>query len=263
MTPAEFYKAGRLKDAIEASNQLVRSRPQDVQPRAFLFELLCFDGDLDRAEKQLDVIGKRDSQSEWGVQVYSNILAAERARRLLFSEGRPPGFLLDEPDSVRLHLQAVDCLRGQRPDEAKSLLDEAERQRPRLDVELNGNACDDFRDCDDLVAPVLEFLLLRDYLWVPFQQIRELEISAPERPRDLIWAPARIVLVDDSQRRGYVPSLYHGSHAQPDEQIKMGRATDWQEDSAGLVRGLGQRVFLAGSEGVSILEARFLKRSVA
>ena len=74
MTAEELLKAGHLSAAVEQLNQEVRSRPTDIQRRTFLFELLCFAGDYQRAERQLDVLGHQSATAEIGVQVYRHIL---------------------------------------------------------------------------------------------------------------------------------------------------------------------------------------------
>jgi type VI secretion system protein ImpE len=256
MNAVELFRAGRLQPALEALNEEVRAKPTDLECRTLLFELLCFAGNLDRAEKQLDFIVQQDAQADWAVQVYKNILAAERARRRLFAEGLPPEFLLDPPEYVRWHVAAIDRLRAGHAAEAQALIDRAAEACPNLTGTADGQAFDELRDCDDLVAPVLELIILRDYVWLPLAQIRELEIAAPERPRDLIWIPVRVVLQDESQRRGYMPTLYCGSHEHEDDQIRLGRKTDWKALPEGPVQGLGQRIWLAGETDRPILEVR-------
>ena len=49
--------AGNLSAAVDSALKLVKTNPTDATARTFLFELSCFAGDWDRAEKQLDVIG--------------------------------------------------------------------------------------------------------------------------------------------------------------------------------------------------------------
>ncbi len=49
--------AGNLEAAMEAALSVVKSNPTDSKARTFLFELACFTGNWERAEKQLDVIG--------------------------------------------------------------------------------------------------------------------------------------------------------------------------------------------------------------
>ena len=60
-TPTEAYKAGRLADATAAAIEQVRNHPADRGKRFFLAELFLFAGDLERADKQLDVLFQPDA----------------------------------------------------------------------------------------------------------------------------------------------------------------------------------------------------------
>ena len=80
----ELLKGGQLLEAVKQATQEVKAKPTDVSARTLLFELLCFSGELDRAEKQLEVLGQQSPAAELGVQVYRNNLQAERDRRKLF-----------------------------------------------------------------------------------------------------------------------------------------------------------------------------------
>jgi type VI secretion system protein ImpE len=255
MDAKQLFESSNLSGAIEAAVAGVKQHPSDNARRTFLFELLCFTGDLDRAQKQLDAVGQLDAQSEWGVQVYSNILHAERSRRRFFSDGLKPEFLLDPPAYVQLHLDASNRLREGRADEAADLLHRSEASRPVMRGMVNGQLADEIRDCDDLLAPFVELIVLRDYVWLPLEQIREMETSPPERPRDLLWLPVRFVLSNGTQQRGYLPTLYCGSHEHTNDQVKLGRITDWSEGD-GPVRGMGLHTWLAGEDAVSLLDVR-------
>lgn len=193
------------------------------------------------------------------MQVYRNILHAEGVRRRLYADGLKPEFLLDPPDYIRLHLEAINRLRENRPHDAQELLERSQEVRPLLKGTLDGHAFEEFRDCDDVLAPLLELIVLRHYVWLPLEQLRELEFAPPERPRDLLWAPVRLVLSDGTQHRGYVPTLYSGSHEHPDDRIRLGRMTDWKAVDGGPTLGQGQRLFLAGDEDRPILEMRRLE----
>ena len=81
MNAKQEFDSGNLSGAVEAAVAEVKQNPADNARRTFLFELLCFAGDLDRAQRQLETIGHLDAQSEWAVQVYTNILHAEQSRR--------------------------------------------------------------------------------------------------------------------------------------------------------------------------------------
>jgi type VI secretion system protein ImpE len=56
----------------------------------------------------------------------------------------------------------------------------------------------------------------------------------------------------------FLPALYAGSHADADDQIRLGRATQWRGDAGAPIRGVGQRVFLIGNEDRPILELESL-----
>lgn len=262
MTAASLFEAGDLSVAVAKTIENLRQQPTNLALRSSLFEFLCFQGDLDRAEKHLDVVCQQDATSEWAVQVYRNILMAERNRRRLWSDGLAPEFLVDPPGYLQQHLQAINRLREGNAAESATLLNESVQQRGEVVARRGDGPAAAFQDCDDVLAPVLELIILRDYLWVPLEQVKVLEVSAPERPRDLIWAPVRLELQDGSQRRGYMPVLYPGTHQQPDDQLKLGRKTDWRE-TGGPMLGVGQKMFLHGDEAISLLDLREVRFGAA
>jgi type VI secretion system protein ImpE len=59
----------------------------------------------------------------------------------------------------------------------------------------------------------------------------------------------------------YLPCLYAGSHER-DDQIRLGRATDWTADDQPPVQGAGLRMFLVGDGDKSILEINELQFEV-
>lgn len=248
----QLFDSGNLAGAIEALTQDLKAHPSDASRRTFLFELLSFAGQWDRAGKQLDVISHQSVESELGAQVYRNLLHAESLRAGVFTKGQKPEFLLDPPAYVDLHLEALQRLRDGQT--AEALLDQSLEARPTLRGQINEESFEEFCDCDDVLAPVLELMLIRDYIWLPLEQVQELEISRPERPRDLLWAPVRVVLTDGTQRRAYMPTRYFGSHEHADDQVKLGRLTDWRAGESGPVQGIGQRQFLAGEHAYAALE---------
>jgi type VI secretion system protein ImpE len=247
--------AGQLGAAIEELTREVKANPTDTSRRIFLFELLCLAGDLDRAEKQLDVVGSADAQAAAGVLVYRQNIKAERDRRRLFSDGLQPHFLAEPPAYVDLHLEAINRLREGNYAEARAALDRAEEQRPALKGALKGQPFEDFRDCDDFVGPVLELIVKGQYSWLPFEQIRRMEISAPKQLRDLIWTTASIESIDGTVGEVFLPALYAGSAEHANDQVRLGRMTDWTEIGGDLYRAAGLRLFLVDDDARSIFEA--------
>src|ERR1700760_2603032 len=90
MTARELYQAGKLDEAVQALNAELRNAPDDVKRRTFLFELLCFAGNYDRAEKQLDILSQGGPDSMTGAMLYRAALHAERTRHEMFEKKTLP-----------------------------------------------------------------------------------------------------------------------------------------------------------------------------
>lgn len=256
MTAKELLDAGELSAAIAQLNQEVRAHPTDTHRRTFLFELLCFAGEYARAERQLDVLGQQSAIAEVGIQVYRNILTAEKARQRLFADGLRPTFLFPTPPYVPLYLAAVQRLREQQPAEAMTLLDQANSVQPALKGRIDGQPFDDFRDGDDVLAPFLEVMVHDQYVWLPFEQIKQVTITAPKRLRDLLWLPATLESYLGPVGEVFLPVLYAASSAHAEDRIKLGRMTDWQDMGAGVTLGMGQHLFFVDSVDRAMLEVR-------
>jgi len=254
MTASELYQAGNLTAAVQAAIEDVKRHPTEVGRRAFFCELLCFAGDLERADKQLDTICTQQPDAAVTASVFRQLVRAEQARREVFEQGRAPE-LLDEPTPViELHLQALLAFREGRADEAVALLEQADEQRPAVRVTCGDAVVDSVRDLDDLTASFCEVLTSTGkYFWVPWERIESIEFHAPEHPRDLLWRPAHMIVRGGPDGEVYIPALYYGSAGNDDDQIRLGRATDWIGDDGEVVRGIGQRTWLLGDEDRPLL----------
>ncbi|MBC7911912.1 MAG: avirulence locus temperature-dependent protein secretion protein [Pyrinomonadaceae bacterium] len=250
--------AGELEGAVEQLISDVKANPTDVTLRTFLFEAFCFAGEWERAEKQLDVIGHQSMQTAIGVQAYRNNIKAERDRQRLFTDGLQPHFLSEPPAYVDLLLTANNRLREGNLAEARETLDRAEEERPALAGKLNENReFNDFRDYNDATGSVLELIVKDQYTWLPFEQIRRIEIAEPKNLRDLLWANARIESLDGTMGEVFLPTLYAGSSAHENNQVRLGRMTDWREAGGDIYTGVGMRLFLVNDEeDKALLEVR-------
>jgi len=255
MTPGALFQAGRLDDAVAAANAAVRAAPADAAPRLLLAELLLFQGNMQRADTLLDALTTMEPAVAVPVAAFRQLLRAEEARRQVWTEGRVPEFLGTPPAHVSPLLEALVAFRAGDMAEAARLAGEAEAQRPPSSGTLDSAAFDDFRDADDLCAGVMEVLTTTGkYFWIPTERILEAEFHAPQRPRDLYWRRVTMSVREGPDGDVFVPALYlPRGEGQPDP-IRLGRATEWEEAAGGPVRGLGQRMFLVGEEGRTVME---------
>jgi type VI secretion system protein ImpE len=256
---SELFKQGRLKEATDAQIQEVKAQPADHGKRLFLFELAAFAGDLERARRQIEAVHYEEPERDATLQGYRKLLEAEQKRRRLFSESLAPRFLGTPPEHVKLRVEAVNRLREGKQAEAAELLVRANEGAETLKGTLNGKAFKGMRDTDDLFGTILEVMAQGEYFWVALEQIDSLAANAPGFPRDLIWLPARLMLQDGQQGEVFLPVLYPGSHEAGDDQLKLGRATDWKQADGGPVRGVGARTLLVGDDGMHLLEWRELQ----
>lgn len=259
MGAKELYDAGNLSGAIEQLAQEVRSNPRDLKSRIFLFELLCFAGELQRAERQLDAVGQTsgDVKVEMGVQLYRGLIQAENARRRFFTgSNRTPKFFFEPPSYSVLHIDATTKIREGKFDEVGKLLEQSADERNSLSGKCAGKPFANFRDGDDLLDPFLEVYFQSDYYWLPFEEIKRIDIQPPTTLRDLLWTPVKIDLRNRPVGEVFVPAQYFGSHENADDLIKLGRMTDWKALGETVLLGVGQRMFFADDTENPLLEIR-------
>ena len=257
MMPAkELFAAGKLNEAIAELLRAVKANPNDAASRTFLFELSCFAGDWERAERQLDVVGHQSAQAELGVMVYRSNIKAEQERRRVFAEGVQPHFLQEPPAYVDLQIEALKQLSQGQHLEARATLDRAEEERPARTGKLNEGDFQDFRDSDDRLGGVIELIVKDKYVWLPVEQIKRLEISPPKQLRDMLWASARVEALDGTIGEVYMPTLYPGTSDAENDQVRLGRMTDWKQVSEDFYSAVGLRLFLVDGEDRSLFEAQ-------
>ncbi|MDH5586229.1 MAG: tetratricopeptide repeat protein [Nitrospirota bacterium] len=254
MKAREFLEKGQLSEAIKEMTQEVKAHPADSRARTFLFELLCFSGDLNRAKNQLEALDTQDPKADLGIDFYRKVLKAEQVRQQLFSKGTVPKLLGSCPAHIQGHLDALLHIQEKNFSLAQERLSKAEELRPDIQGTIDGSIVGSFMDLDDLLAPILEMIMQDQYYWVPFSRIRKISLTPPKHLRDLLWAPVQVETTDASVA-GVVPVLYPGSFMAEDELVKLGRVTDWKQQE-GFTLGMGQHLYGCNDQDKGILEIR-------
>jgi type VI secretion system protein ImpE len=258
MTATELYKAGKLTEAIDAQLQEVKAHPADHGKRLFLFELLVFAGDLERAKKHVEIVNYGQLELDAAVMAYRRLLDAEAARRSFFKDGVPPKFFGEQPEHVHWRIEAWTRMREGRPAEAAQCLAKADETAPPIRGKLDDRLFESFRDCDDLFGTVIEVMAQNAYFWVPLEQVETIQLTPPKTPRDLIWRPGRLEM-KESAGNVFLPTLYPMTHEASDPNLKLGRLTDWKTVEGGPTLGVGTHLFLVDDHDISILEWKTLE----
>jgi len=230
MTKAkDLLAAGKVSEAITLLGSWLRDNPADVSQRTFLFELLCFAGQYDRAEKQLSVLSQGTKEAQLGATMYYAALHAEKDRNDLFRNQAFP------------KTEASDELSGT----------------------LNGKPFTSFRDADPDIGARLEVYAAGAYLWIPFRHIASIALLPPKHFRDLMW-PSAMVMTGPSFKgtelgQVIIPAIYPFSWKDTDENVWLGRSTVWGADEEGREYPSGQKIFLVDGEEFPLLELRTLE----
>lgn len=259
---SELYEAGKLDDAIAAQTEAVKKNPADTDLRGFLCELLCFAGELERADRMLDTISKQAPEREMGTALLRQLVRAEIWRQQFFSEGRVPELLSEPTPSIEAQLRASVHIRAGEHAEAAHALADAEEKRVPVKGTFNGEAFDDMRDLDDQIGGVLEVLSTTGkYFWVPLENIETMEVRPPARPQDLVWRRCAMEVRGGPDGEVYLPAIYAPVPDGAPDAIRLARATDWAGGEGDVTRGQGLRTFLVGDEARTLMEFERLEFS--
>ena len=128
---------------------------------------------------------------------------------------------------------------------------------------INGQPFETIEDADPRIGARLEVFAAGAYLWLPFQHLASIEMGPPTRLRDLLWIQAflRTGPGFKGTELGEVllPVLAPLSSRSSDDDIRLGRKTEWFEEPDGTATPLGQKMLLIDGEEFSILEIRKLE----
>jgi type VI secretion system protein ImpE len=255
MAGTEALKAGQLAEAIKQVAGEVRTKPSDLAVRIFYFELLCLSGDVDRAAKQLEVIGVADS--ELGTGIYHGAIQAEKERRQFFHGGPRPR-LIGESPQAGAYLEAVEYYAAGDAASAAKRLQEASEQAVPVAGQLNGRDFTGLTETSDLLGPFLEVVMDGHYTWIPWNAIISLSVPEPRYLRDTVWAPVSLQLTSGGHGEALVFSLYVDSQLKADS-VKLGRETTWETDPNEFTLAYGQKVIATDQEDCPLLEIRLLE----
>ena len=240
--------AGNLKGAIDEAIKLVKTNPTNVPARTFLFELSCFSGDWDRAEKQLDAIGHQDGNALIGSVIFRQNFKCERDRANLFSHNSQPESAMPFPEHVKDLLRAVDLVRTGETAGARELLDKVEEDRPAYPVTIDGEGYADFRDYNELTMCVFEVFVKDNYVWLPFDHVASIEFFEARSLRDVFWRQAKVEMVNGTSGEMFFPSLYLNTWKNEDDAVRLGRTVDWKDLGDDLYIGEGARIYWASGK---------------
>ena len=240
----------------------MKARPTDVPARLALADLLVLAGDVERADRQLELATTFAPEAVTRLAVERGHLRAMASRADWFERGGAPAFPLGPTGADRAALELGLALREDDAAAADAALARLDGARAPAAFTLDGTIVEGLRDADDRTAHALEALTGGGaYLWVDHAHLAALELAPARRPRDLAWREARLTLTDGSQADVLVPLTYHPpAGATVDDGCRLGRRTDWVPLGGSVTAGIGGRCLLAGDDLVALAEVTRIER---
>ncbi len=221
----ELYREGDLRAALQETGEQLRTRPSDLKLRAFLFELLSFAGEWERAEKQLKVLAAQSSSAASGAVLLQGLLQAHRTREQVFEERRAAA-------------PANNCF------------------QPMVVNRIHFERC---ADEDDRICG-LEIYASRGYEIVPWLEVQQLQTGKPATLRDLLWLPARLLRRNETEVQSvYLPSLAPGSWKHTNDSVRLGRTSVMEGLEEHDLVPFGVKYLLCDGEAISWLDLRNLE----
>ncbi len=256
MTAAEdSLRNSDLEGALAALQTEVRSDPANVKRRIFLFQLLCVLGQWQRALTQLNVLGEMDAGTLMMVQTYRQAIQCEVYRNEVFSGRRTPLVFGQPQEWVAFAFEALRLTAQGQFEPAEQARARAFAAAPASSGRINGQLFEWIADADSRIGPFVEAIVDGRYYWIPFANIKAIELPAPEDLRDFVWIPANFTWSNAGQSVGLIPARYPLSDA-ADNEIKLARKTVWEQLDGDLYAGAGQRLLATDTDEYPVLDVR-------
>jgi type VI secretion system protein ImpE len=242
-------------DELKASTtETVRKQPANARERWLLVQLLCLDGEWERALKQLQTWATLTPDGEPRAQLHRGLIQSEMFRAEVFAGLRTPGSIDPLPAWVNILLQANAKLGEGKLAEADALREAALNDAPatRGESEQMG-AFEWLSESDTRLGPVCEMAVAGGYRWIPFNEMKSLILTPAATLTDLVWRPITAILRNATVLRGYLPTRYPDSEIASAD-IKLARKTEWTNVGKTGVIALGQKTWTTDQNDFGLLE---------
>ncbi len=227
--------------------------------RIHLFQLLCILGNWQRALGQLQLSAQLDAHALPMAQMYREAIKCEMFRAEVFAGKRNPQVMGTPPPWIGLLIEALRHDGLDDAPHASDLRTQAMEAAVPVVCSVDGVSCEWITDGDCRLGPVCEVFANGQYFWLPFESFSAIRVEAPVDLRDLVWAPAELLLPNEGRVPILIPTRYPETTAAVWENadlLMQSRVTEWLERGPDEWVGLGQRVWMSDVGEHPILDTR-------
>lgn len=247
-----------LAEALSAVENRVRAEPANADHRAALVQLLCVNGQWQRARAQMKSWLALKPQAQPTITLLEQCVDAELARAAVFAGEAAPRLPGAGAEWVAALHQALAA--DTRGDSARAALlrDAALEAAPLSPARLylqddeQGQTVEWLTDGDSRLGPVCEMAVNGQYYWLPFSLISEMQFQPPASVTDLVWRHTLVQLVDGSEQVCQIPLRYPFDQ-QATDAVRLAKVTEWHSKDELSFTGSGQKAWLDAEQQFPLL----------
>ncbi|MBH0000354.1 MULTISPECIES: type VI secretion system accessory protein TagJ [Pseudoalteromonas] len=242
-----LIREGKLTDALSCCATELQDEPLNFDIRSVYAELLCINGELEKADKQLDFMVQKNPEFAVGAVNLRHLIRAQQSR-VDFYQGKGIPKLFHDADALdTIFLRMHVALLENEVDEAAKLAKEMEELR----VQASQSGTSVIRDLDDSLGPYLEVLGTNgEFYLANFNEIETLKVEPNESLLESIWLRVEITIKDGGPSgTAHLPLVYANSNS---ELEKLGQVSDWEELQDEFIIGKGMKMLFVDDEAITI-----------
>lgn len=241
-----LIREGKLADALLCCATELQDEPLNFDIRSIYSELLCINGELEKADKQLDFMVQKNPEFAVGAVNLRHLIRAQQSR-VDFYQGKGIPKLFHEANELdTLFLKMHVALLEGETSEAASLAQQMEALRLES-VEDEQSA---IRDLDDSLSPYLEVLGTNgEFYLANFNEIETLKVEPVTSLLEGIWLRVEITIKDGPSGTAHLPLVYANSNTDLE---KLGQVSDWEELQDEFIVGKGMKMLFVNDEAITV-----------
>ena len=246
-----IIKDGKLSESLSRCAELLQDEPMNFDIRSIFVELLCINGELERADKQLDFMVQKKPEFAVGAVNLRHLIRAQQSR-LDFYQGKGIPQLFHESDELdKLFLQMhVAQLKG---DIAEAVEKSTKLESLRIKNQSD-NPTSQIRDLDDSLNAYLEVLGTNgEFYLARYSEIENLTIKPAESFLETIWLRVDITIQNGPTGTAHLPAVYANSITDIE---KLGQVTEWEEKNELFNLGKGLKMLYVNEEAIVFTELK-------
>ncbi|WP_394203319.1 type VI secretion system accessory protein TagJ [Shewanella waksmanii] len=244
----QMIQEAKLTEAIEFVQQQLKDDPLNPDLKSTLIELLCINGEFERADNLLNLIVQKHPDFLIGAANLRQLIRAAQSRQDCLNGQSVPKLFQD----VDAHSEAFMKLRlelSQGPsDEVSQRAQALELARPEVALTINEKCNQEVRDLDDTLGGFVEiFGTDGNYYIAQLAEIDYLHLKPVSSLIEHVWRRVDLAIKNGPSGEAHIPVVY--AMSETDSQ-KLGRETDWLEAATNVMTGRGMKMWFADNEAV-------------